>query len=281
MLGLRDARAPTRRGAARTRSAPSRSVPLRRRRPSGCAPGRTGRRPPRRAAVCRPSTAAVEQRRLVEVVERLGERDVVDVRSMPDARCRRGRLGRPGSRSASRPRRPCGRRTPRCRPARRRPTGRPRPGRGCGGAPARAAPSRAPRRPAGRRSRRRARRRRRRRAGRLGVEQHPRLALLPQLHRLGAVRAGVAEPERGEGARDRGLALVVDRELGEREAVQPRRGRQAPPADLDAGAAGGPGPGRRTASASASSERRASTAARRGSAWRNTSLNTSSDSGPA
>ena len=116
-----------------------------------------------------------------------------------------------------------------------RPTGPPRPGRGCGGAPARAVWSRAPRRPAGRRPRRRAPRRRRRVPVRLGVEQHPRLAVAPQLHRLAAMGAGVAEPERGEGARDRGLALVVHGDLGEREAVQPRRGRQAPPADLDAG----------------------------------------------
>ena len=66
------------------------------------------------------------------------------------------------------------------------------------------------------------------RARRLGVEQHPCLPVRPQLDGLGAVRAGAGEAERREGAGDRGAALVVDRDLGEREAVQLRGVGQRP-----------------------------------------------------
>ena len=101
------------------------------------------------------------------------------------------------------------------------------------------------------------------------VEQHAGVALLPQLHRLAAVPSGVREAERGEQLRDGRAGGGVDGDLGEREPVQLRGGRR-----IGAAASGA------VASRSASRERRASTAARRGSDWRKTSLNTSSDSGP-
>ena len=57
------------------------------------------------------------------------------------------------------------------------------------------------------------------------VQQHPGAALLPQLHRLGPVLPGVGETQRGQRALDRGSAVVVDREFGEGEAAQRRQRR--------------------------------------------------------
>ena len=170
--------------------------------------------------------AAVEQRRLVEVVERLGQRHVVDVGDRDRSLCRSGwivarEVGEPavlGTRAAEEHRR-----------AVRRGDGRQvRLGRTAGAGEQRGEQRRRPlrggrwivdldadRRDGGAPSERI-------RARRLGVEQHPCLPVRPQLDGLGAVRAGAGEAERREGAGDRGAALVVDRDLGEREAVQLR-----------------------------------------------------------
>jgi hypothetical protein len=93
------------------------------------------------------------------------------------------------------------------------------------------------------------------------VDEDARLAVAPQLHRLGAVLAGVAEAHRDKQPLEPRRPLRRHRELGERVAAQR--------------AAGG------SSSSSSSSERIASTAIRPGSAWRKTSLKTSSDSGPS
>jgi hypothetical protein len=57
-----------------------------------------------------------------------------------------------------------------------------------------------------------------------GVEQHAGIALLPQLHRLGPVLAGMGETERGQRGGHLGTGHAVDGELGEGGPVQCRRG---------------------------------------------------------
>ena len=99
------------------------------------------------------------------------------------------------------------------------------------------------------------------RRGRLVVDEDARLAVAPQLHRLRAVLAGVAEAHRDQQPLEAGGLRRRDRQLGERVAAQ-RGGRREP------------------RPSSSSSERIASTAIRPGSAWRKTSLKTSSESGP-
>jgi hypothetical protein len=84
--------------------------------------------------------------------------------------------------------------------------------------------------------------------------------VLPQLHRLAAVRADVPEP----------IARSSSSVAGAESASTPISTNAKPSSGALAG----------SRSSSTSSERIASTAMRSGSAWRKTSLNTSSESGP-
>ena len=60
-----------------------------------------------------------------------------------------------------------------------------------------------------------------------GVQQDPGTALLPQLHGLGAVLTGVGEPEGGQRPLHDRAGEVVDRELGEHMTAEPGRRREA------------------------------------------------------
>ena len=215
-----------------------------------------------------PEHRAVEQRRLVEVVERLRERDVVDAGQLGGRagprRAGGDEVGDPavgvgGVGAAEEHRRAVGRRDRRqvglVRAAVARQHGREQPLGALGRARS------------GRRSRPRSRRpaARPRRAcswlTRMRVS-----AVAPQLDGLRAVLAGVAEAHRDQQPLEARGRLRRDGQLDERVAAQRRGARQR----------GAPG-----ASSSSSSERIASTAIRPGSAWRKTSLKTSSESGPS
>ena len=164
-------------------------------------------------------------------------------------------------------RRRCGRRTPRSRRARRSPRARPRPARDRAAAPERAAARRGARTRSGPRFPPRSPPPVGRRRRMLVIDEDAGRSVSPQLYGLGAVMAGVPEAHRDE------QALEARRRL--RRDARPRRTRS--PRKSDAGGS----PTAPAASSSSSSERIASTAMRSGSAWRKTSLNTSSDSGPS
>jgi hypothetical protein len=72
-------------------------------------------------------------------------------------------------------------------------------------------------------------------SGRLGVEQHRRLAVVPQLHRLAAVRAGVANPSAVRVRAIAGSHSSSTASSANAKPCSPGVRRQAPPADLDAG----------------------------------------------
>ena len=241
--------------------------------------------------VCRPEHRAVEQRGLVEPVERLGQGDVVDVADPGPAHGPRSSAPaavRSPTASWCRHRRRSGRRTPRCRRVRRRPT------RSASAGPAPAGQHRCQQRlRAGggvRRIRgfqRPARQRRPRwdaRPGRWRSSAAPghRPATRAAPAWSGAARCG-RNPVRASVLSTAGLlssstassakANPPSDGSGGATATPRRRSRRSPPA-----VRAGSDP--TVDSCSASSERCASTADRAGSDCRKTSLNTSSDSGP-
>ncbi len=98
-----------------------------------------------------------------------------------------------------------------------------------------------------------------------GVEQHGGVALLPALHGLGAVLAGVGEAEGRQGVAEHRPGHGVDADLGERVPGQFRGPRRRGERDGRAGTASGV---RASSSSRWIRERIASTAVRAGSDWR-------------